>query len=136
MFDVFVACVGTGGTITGTGKRLKELKPNVKIVAVEPESSAVLSGGQAGKHSIQGIGAGFVPDNYDSNTVDKIIQVKDKEAFDMMHSLAKKEGLLVGISSGAAVSAAVKLASNDSYKGKRIIVLLPDTGERYLSMNI
>jgi len=136
VFDVFVACVGTGGTITGTGKRLKELKPNVKIVAVEPESSAVLSGGQAGKHSIQGIGAGFVPDNYDSNTVDKIIQVKDKEAFDMMHSLAKKEGLLVGISSGAAVSAAVKLASNDSYKGKRIIVLLPDTGERYLSMNI
>ena len=133
VFDVFVACVGTGGTITGTGKRLKELKPNVKIVAVEPESSAVLSGGQAGKHSIQGIGAGFVPDNYDSNTVDKIIQVKDKEAFDMMHSLAKKEGLLVGISSGAAVSAAVKLASNDSYKGKRIIVLLPDTGERYLS---
>lgn len=95
-----------------------------------------MSGGQAGKHSIQGIGAGFVPDNYDSNTVDKIIQVKDKEAFDMMHSLAKKEGLLVGISSGAAVSAAVKLASNDSYKGKRIIVLLPDTGERYLSMNI
>lgn len=136
VFDVFVACVGTGGTITGTGKRLKELKPNIKIVAVEPESSAVLSGGQAGKHSIQGIGAGFVPDNYDSNTVDKIIQVKDKEAFDMMHSLAKKEGLLVGISSGAAVSAAVKLASNDSYKGKRIIVLLPDTGERYLSMNI
>ena len=136
VFDVFVACVGTGGTITGTGKRLKELKPNVKIVAVEPESSAVLSGGQAGKHSIQGIGAGFVPDNYDSNTVDKIIQVKDKEAFDMMHSLAKKEGLLVGISSGAAVSAAVKLASNDSYKGKRIIVLLPDTGERYLSMHI
>ena len=89
VFDVFVACVGTGGTITGTGKRLKELKPNVKIVAVEPESSAVLSGGQAGKHSIQGIGAGFVPDNYDSNTVDKIIQVKDKEAFDMMHSLAQ-----------------------------------------------
>lgn len=84
VFDVFVACVGTGGTITGTGKRLKELKPNVKIVAVEPESSAVLSGGQAGKHSIQGIGAGFVPDNYDSNTVDKIIQVKDKEAFDMI----------------------------------------------------
>ncbi len=94
VFDVFVACVGTGGTITGTGKRLKELKPNVKIVAVEPESSAVLSGGQAGKHSIQGIGAGFVPDNYDSNTVDKIIQVKDKEAFDMMHSLAKKRGFL------------------------------------------
>lgn len=135
-FDVFISCVGTGGSITGTGKRLKEKSPEIEIIAVEPKGSPVLSGGVAGPHKIQGIGAGFIPEIIETSYIDKIIQVNDNDAFKMMRDLARKEGLLVGISSGAAVSAAVKLASNDSYKGKRIIVLLPDTGERYLSMDI
>ena len=135
-FDVFISCVGTGGSITGIGKRLKEKSPEIEIIAVEPKGSPVLSGGVAGPHKIQGIGAGFIPEIIESSYIDKIIQINDNDAFKMMRDLARKEGLLVGISSGAAVSAAVKLASNDSYKGKRIIVLLPDTGERYLSMDI
>lgn len=135
-FDVFISCVGTGGSITGIGKRLKEKSPEIEIIAVEPKGSHVLSGGVAGPHKIQGIGAGFIPEIIETSYIDKIIQINDNDAFKMMRDLARKEGLLVGISSGAAVSAAVKLASNDSYKGKRIIVLLPDTGERYLSMDI
>lgn len=135
-FDVFISCVGTGGSITGIGKRLKEKSPEIEIIAVEPKGSPVLSGGVAGPHKIQGIGAGFIPEIIETSYIDKIIQINDNDAFKMMRDLARKEGLLVDISSGAAVSAAVKLASNDSYKGKRIIVLLPDTGERYLSMDI
>lgn len=135
-FDVFISCVGTGGSITGIGKRLKEKSHEIEIIAVEPKGSPVLSGGVAGPHKIQGIGAGFIPEIIETSYIDKIIQINDNDAFKMMRDLARKEGLLVGISSGAAVSAAVKLASNDSYKGKRIIVLLPDTGERYLSMDI
>ena len=135
-FDVFISCVGTGGSITGIGKRLKEKSPEIEIIAVEPKGSPVLSGGVAGPHKIQGIGAGFIPEIIETSYIDKIIQINDNDAFKMMRDLARKEGLLVGISSGAALSAAVKLASNDSYKGKRIIVLLPDTGERYLSMDI
>ena len=135
-FDVFISCVGTGGSITGIGKRLKEKSPEIEIIAVEPKGSPVLSGGVAGPHKIQGIGAGFIPEIIETSYIDKIIQINDNDAFKMMRDLARKEGLLVGISSGAAVSAAVKLASNDSYKGKRILVLLPDTGERYLSMDI
>ena len=135
-FDVFISCVGTGGSINGIGKRLKEKSPEIEIIAVEPKGSPVLSGGVAGPHKIQGIGAGFIPEIIETSYIDKIIQINDNDAFKMMRDLARKEGLLVGISSGAAVSAAVKLASNDSYKGKRIIVLLPDTGERYLSMDI
>ena len=135
-FDVFISCVGTGGSITGIGKRLKEKSPEIEIIAVEPKGSPVLSGGVAGPHKIQGIGAGFIPEIIERSYIDKIIQINDNDAFKMMRDVARKQGLLVGISSGAAVSAAVKLASNDSYKGKRIIVLLPDTGERYLSMNI
>lgn len=135
-FDVFISCVGTGGSITGIGKRLKEKSPEIEIIAVEPKGSPVLSGGVAGPHKIQGIGAGFIPEIIETSYIDKIIQINDNDAFKIMRDLARKEGLLVGISSGAAVSAAVKLASNDSYKGKRIIVLLPDTGERYLSMDI
>ena len=135
-FDVFISCVGTGGSITGIGKRLKEKSPEIEIIAVEPKGSPVLSGGVAGPHKIQGIGAGFIPEIIETSYIDKIIQINDNDAFKMMRDLARKEGLLVGISSGAAVSATVKLASNDSYKGKRIIVLLPDTGERYLSMDI
>ena len=131
-FDVFISCVGTGGSITGIGKRLKEKSPEIEIIAVEPKGSPVLSGGVAGPHKIQGIGAGFIPEIIETSYIDKIIQINDNDAFKMMRDLARKEGLLVGISSGAAV----KLASNDSYKGKRIIVLLPDTGERYLSMDI
>ena len=135
-FDVFISCVGTGGSITGIGKRLKEKSPEIEIIAVEPKGSPVLSGGVAGPHKIQGIGAGFIPEIIETSYIDKIIQINDNDAFKMIRDLARNEGLLVGISSGAAVSAAVKLASNDSYKGKRIIVLLPDTGERYLSMDI
>ena len=123
-FDVFISCVGTGGSITGIGKRLKEKSPEIEIIAVEPKGSPVLSGGVAGPHKIQGIGAGFIPEIIETSYIDKIIQINDNDAFKMMRDLARKEGLLVGISSGAAVSAAVKLASNDSYKGKRIIVLL------------
>lgn len=135
-FDVFISCVGTGGSITGIGKRLKEKSPEIEIIAVEPKGSPVLSGGVAGPHKIQGIGAGFIPEIIERSYIDKIIQINDNDAFKMMRDLARKEGLLVGISSGAAVSVAAQVAQNCNYKGKRIVVLLPDTGERYLSMNI
>lgn len=132
--DVFVATVGTGGTLTGTARGLKQYRPSVRIVAVEPASSPVLSGGEAGAHAIQGIGAGFVPGNYDAAWVDEVLTVTNEEAFRLMRELASMEGLLVGISSGAAMSAALQLARRAEYAGKRIVVLLPDTGERYLSL--
>lgn len=131
--DIFVAGVGTGGTITGVGETLKKKNPNIKIVAVEPNDSPVLSGGNSGAHKIQGIGAGFVPDNFNKSVVDEIYKVKNEEAFETSRNLAKTEGLLVGISSGAAAFAATQIAKRPENKGKTIVVLLPDTGERYLS---
>ncbi len=131
--DVFVAGVGTGGTVSGVGKYLKEKNPNIKIYAVEPATSPVLSEGRAGAHKIQGIGAGFVPDTLDTNIYDGIIAVSNEDAFETGNKIAKTEGILVGISSGAAVFAAKQLASKEEYKGKNIVVLLPDTGDRYLS---
>lgn len=131
--DVFVAGVGTGGTLSGTGKRLKELNPNIHIVAVEPESSPILSGGKAGAHKIQGIGANFIPANYNAAVADEVITVSDDNAIDTARLLAHKDGLLVGISSGAAAYAAATIAKREDYADKRIVVLLPDTGERYLS---
>ena len=133
--DVFIAGVGTGGTVSGVGKLLKEKVENIKIVAVEPYSSPVLSGGGPGSHKIQGIGAGFIPEVLDMNVIDEIEKVKDEEAIDMTRSLARKEGLLLGISSGAAIFAAVKKAK-ELGKGKRIVVIAPDSGERYLSTGI
>ena len=134
--DVFVAGVGTGGTVSGTGKALKKHNPAVKVVAVEPASSAVLSTGIPGKHKIQGIGAGFEPATFDRNVVDEILTVEDEEAFKGSRLLAAREGLLVGISSGAAFSAALALAAREENAGKTIVALLPDTGERYLSTSL
>ena len=131
--DVFVAGVGTGGTVSGVGKKLKEYNPNIKVIAVEPIASPMLSQGKAGAHKIQGIGAGFVPDNYNAAVVDEVITVSDDEAIATARLLASKEGLLVGVSSGAAAFVALQLAKRDDLKGKTIAVLLPDTGERYLS---
>lgn len=131
--DIFVAGVGTGGTISGVGKGLKTYNSAIKIVAVEPDSSPVLSGGAAGAHKIQGIGAGFVPDTFNAKVVDEIIRVKDDDAIRTGRELSLQEGLLVGISSGAATFAALQLAQMPENAGKRIVVLLPDTGERYLS---
>ena len=131
--DVFVAGVGTGGTITGVGHHLKKKKPGVKIVAVEPSASPVLSGGEPGPHKIQGIGAGFVPDILDTEVYDEVVTVENEEAIHTCHEAAKKEGILCGYSSGAALWAAIQLAKRDEFKGKRVVVLLPDTGERYLS---
>jgi cysteine synthase A len=131
--DIFVACVGTGGTLSGTGAYLKMQNPDIRVVAVEPSSSAVLSGGEPGPHKIQGIGAGFVPDVLDEDIFDQIVAVDDADAFAMLQELAKTEGVLAGISSGAALVAALALAKEEENEGKNIVVILPDTGERYLS---
>ena len=134
--DAIVAGVGTGGTISGTAKYLKEKKPSVKGIAVEPAESAVLEGKPAGAHRIQGIGAGFVPKTFDRSVVDEIVPVTSDDAIETKKRLASEFGLLVGISSGAAVAAAVELAQRDEYAGKVIVAVLPDTGERYLSMDL
>lgn len=134
--DIFVAGVGTGGTITGTGKYLKEQNSKIKVVAVEPATSPVLSKGVKGPHGIQGIGAGFVPDILDTGIYDEIIPVKDEDAFTYGRIMGKKEGVLVGISSGAALAAAVELAKREENAGKQIVVLMPDTGDRYLSTKL
>ena len=134
--DILVAGVGTGGTVSGTGRALKRHNPSVRVVAVEPATSAVLSTGQAGKHAIQGIGAGFVPDTYDAAAIDEVLTVTDDEARQHARLLAQREGLLVGISSGAAYAAALRLARMAEHAGKNIVAVFPDTGERYLSTGL
>ncbi len=136
LVDVFVSSVGTGGTLSGTGRYLKTMKPSLRVVAVEPAGSAVLSGGEKGPHGIQGIGAGFIPDTLDTTVYDEVVQVTDEEAVAAAKLLAQSEGLLVGLSSGAAFWAALKLAKRDDCEAKSIVVLLPDTGERYLSTSL
>jgi cysteine synthase len=132
--DAFVAGVGTGGTITGVGQVLKERRPGIQVIAVEPAASAVLSGNQPGPHKIQGIGAGFVPDVLDRDVIDEIVPVSDEDALDTARAAAQREGLLIGISAGAAVRAALDLAARDQMTGKRIVVIVPDSGERYMSL--
>ena len=134
--DLFVACVGTGGTVTGVGEYLKTKNPDIKVIAVEPDGSPVLSEGRAGKHAIQGIGAGFVPDVLGTDIYDEVLRVTNEDAFETARELAKTEGLLVGISSGAAIWASSQAAKRPQYAGKTIVVILPDTGERYLSASL
>jgi cysteine synthase A len=131
--DAFVAGVGTGGTVTGAGGYLKEMNPQIKVIAVEPANSPVLSEGKAGPHKIQGIGAGFVPEILDTGVYDEVIRVRDEDALNTRRELATAEGLLTGVSSGAALWAAAEIARRNDFEGKNIVVILPDTGERYLS---
>lgn len=134
--DVFVACIGTGGTVSGTAKYLKEKNPDIKIIGVEPYDSPLITQGTAGPHGIQGIGANFIPDNLDLSLIDEVITVKTEDAFAMCRAFAQTEGLLVGISSGAALMAAKEIAKRADYKNKTIVALLPDSGERYMSVNL
>lgn len=134
--DIFIACVGTGGTISGVGKKLKGKNSKIKIIAVEPDSSAVISGEKAGPHKIQGIGAGFIPNTLDTKIIDRVVRVKDEDAMSTGRELAIKEGILCGISSGAALHAAIKVSQEEENANKNIVVLLPDTGERYLSTEL
>lgn len=134
--DIFVACIGTGGTISGTGRYLKEKNPDIKIIGVEPCESPLITKGVAGKHGIQGIGANFIPENLDMSVIDEVLTVKTEDCFTMCRSLARSEGILAGISSGAALCAAKKLAERDENEGKSIVVLLPDSGERYMSVGL
>ena len=134
--DIFVACIGTGGTVSGTAKYLKEKNPNIKIIGVEPFDSPLITKGVAGPHGIQGIGANFIPDNLDLSLIDEVVTVKTEDAFSMCRSFAHTEGLLVGISSGAALKAATEIAAREQNKDKTIVTLLPDSGERYMSVNL
>ncbi len=134
--DIFVAGVGTGGTITGTGEVLKQKNPSIKVIAVEPEDSPVLSGGKPGPHMIQGIGAGFIPDVLNRDIIDEIVRVKNEDAFETARTLASREGILAGISSGAAVYAALQAGKREENRDKMIVVILPDTGERYLRTSL
>ncbi len=134
--DIFISCAGTGGTVSGTGRYLKEKNPHVKVIAVEPASSPYLTEGRVGAHKIQGIGAGFLPDNLDLSVIDEIVTVSDGESYEYAREIAKTDGILVGISSGAAICAAKKIAERPENKGKNIVIILPDTGERYLSSGV
>ena len=134
--DAFVACIGTGGTVSGTAKYLKEKNPDIKVIGVEPYDSPLITKGVAGPHGIQGIGANFIPDNLSLSLIDEVVTVRTEDAFAMCRSFARTEGLLVGISSGAALKAATEIASRDEYRNKTIVVLLPDSGERYMSVNL
>ena len=134
--DIFVACIGTGGTVSGTGKYLKSKNPDIKVIGVEPYDSPLITKGTAGPHGIQGIGANFIPDNLDMSVIDEVLTVKTEDAFSMSKAFAKSEGLLVGISSGAALMAAKDIAERQENEGKKIVVLLPDSGERYMSVNL
>ena len=134
--DIFVACIGTGGTVSGTGKYLKNKNPDIKVIGVEPYDSPLITKGIAGPHGIQGIGANFIPDNLDMSVIDEVLTVKTEDAFAMSKAFAKSEGLLVGISSGAALMAAKEIADKPENEGKKIVVLLPDSGERYMSVNL
>ena len=134
--DIFIACIGTGGTVSGTGKYLKDKNPDIKVIGVEPFDSPLITKGTAGPHGIQGIGANFIPDNLDMSVIDEVLTVKTDDAFGMCKAFAKSEGLLVGISSGAALMAAKEIADKPENNGKKIVVLLPDSGERYMSVNL